>query len=142
MTIEMHQPFSQEGVVQGKREPAQGRGRLTWFLRTYCVSRVPPVAPILPPLPVPVSRVEPTSGRSRSAASLGLASRWRLLPRSSRNSGSACGVWMMSGACGVRTRSFNAMYKVTVITAAEAQKRSVARAWLVWVVGNHSLEDS
>ena len=54
-------------------------GGLTWFLRTYRVSRVPPVAPILPPLPVPVSLVELTSGRSRSAAPLGLLSRWCLL---------------------------------------------------------------
>lgn len=66
--------------------------------------RVPPVTPMRPPVPVPVSVVEPTSGLKRCAASLGLASRCRLLPRGSLNSGRACGVWMTSGAC-IRCRS-------------------------------------
>ena len=76
-------------------------GKLTWFLRTYWVRRVPPVLPMRPAAPRPrVAADEPTSGLWNLMASSRSFSDLRLrMCLASLNMGSACGVWMTGGAC-------------------------------------------
>lgn len=81
--------------------PLNKSTELTWFLRMYWVSRVPPVLPMRPAAPRPrVAAEDPTSGLwNLTASSWSLSDLRFLICLASLNMGSACGVWITTGAC-------------------------------------------